>query len=107
MCTGQLAQTIPFTASGTLVGTGPGAVLRLRLDTASPPDPGTTQFSCPGGMAGIEIPNEGYSDRYGEALGQFDLPAVSGTKTVSRKATIGGIMQVSATAKFTVVAASP
>ena len=102
VCRGDLDQTIPFTASGVLVGTGPGALLRLTLYTAAPPSGGTTLVTCPGTVS-APIPNSGYSDRYGETLGQFDLPADGGTTTISRTAAIGGIMNVAATGTFTVV----
>jgi hypothetical protein len=100
-CRGDLDQTIPVTASGTLVGTGKDAVLRLTLNADAPPGGGSTVVRCPfGGFAPIQ--NEGYSDRYGETMGQFDLPASAGTTTISRRAVIGGVMNVAATGTFTV-----
>jgi hypothetical protein len=103
-CRGDLNQTIPISASGSLVGTGSDAVLRLRLNTAAPANGGSTLISCPG-AGSASIPNEGYSDRYGETLGEFDLPSAGGTTSVNRASAVGGVMNVSASGTFTVVRA--
>jgi hypothetical protein len=55
----------------------------------------------------MPVPADGFSDRYGETLGQFDLPAGGGTKTISRSAAMGGVMNVDATGTFTVVRGKP
>ena len=105
-CTGQTDQTIVVTASGTLVGTGPGALLRLTLYT--PAVPGVTlSVTCRSPFGGpatvVAIGGEGHADRYGEALGQIELPADGGSKSISRASAIGGVMNVSTVSTFTVV----
>ncbi len=104
-CKGNLDQTLPITATGTLVGTGPGAVLRLTLFTQA--QPGVTVVMTCSIMGSPPISQtlgaEGHSDRYGEALGAIELPADGGTKSIDRTAAIGGVMNVAATGTFTVV----
>lgn len=100
-CTGQIDQTLKITATGSLVGTGPSAVLRLRLST--PATPGATVKMVCSGIPNVDLPAGGYADRYGVALGEFELPAVGGTKVIDQKASLGGVMNVTATGNFTVV----
>ena len=104
LCRGNTDQTLPITVTGTLVGTGADAVLRLTI--SSPATPGVmVMVLCRGpfgGQISQSVPAEGHSDRYGEALGAFDLPAAGGTKTVSRTTAIGGVMNVAASGTFTV-----
>ena len=101
-CSGPIEQTANVTASGTVVGTGPGAVLRLKLST--PATPGVTfKLSCLG-LPIAELPAEGHTDRYGVALGEFELPADGGTKAVSGTATFSHFY-FTASANFTVARA--
>ncbi|MDQ3097718.1 MAG: hypothetical protein M3Q61_06085 [Chloroflexota bacterium] len=98
-CRGEIDQTTKVTATGTLVGTGPTAVLRLSL--ASPAVPGViVNMTCGGQVTALGA--EGHTDRYGLALGQIELPADGGSKTISRAASLGGTMNVTATGTFTV-----
>ena len=85
------------------MGTGPGAVLRLALFTPAMPGVMVNVTCTPpfGGQVTVPVGAEGHTDRYGEALGQIELPADGGSKTISRTATIGGIMNVTATGTFT------
>lgn len=102
-CSGPLDQVATISATGTLVGAGPEAVLRIVLSAPSPPG-GIVHMTCiPGG--GADIPAEGHSERFGEALAEFDLPATGSPVQVSRKASIGGIMQVAVSGTFTVTLA--
>jgi hypothetical protein len=107
-CSGQIDQKVAFTARGVLVGSGPGAILRLKLSTPAAAD-ATVAMTCrliTGAASTNSVPAQGFSDRYGEALGEFDLPADGGTKTVSRTMAIGGSsVNVTATAAFTVAKA--
>lgn len=105
ICIGTVDQTLTVTASGTLVGTGPGAVLRLTLySPATAGEMVTMTCTLPtGARTSYPVSAEGLTDRYGEALGEFELPADGGTKAINRTAAIGGIMDVAATGTFTVV----
>jgi hypothetical protein len=107
ICIGQLDQQLPITATGTVVGTGATAMLRLTLNTPAPA--GVQVFmvcTVPGGGTYSQfIGAEGHSDRYGEAMGAFELPADGGTANINRTAAIGGLMNVAATGRFTVVKA--
>jgi hypothetical protein len=108
ICRGDLDQTAPITAKGTLVGNAADGVLRLTLFT--PAEPGvkltlTCRSPLGGPVVSTEIGGEGYADRYGEALGTFDLPAAGGTTTVVHTASIGGLVTVVASANLTVVRA--
>ena len=101
-CSGPIEQTANVTASGTVVGTGPGAVLRLKLST--PATPGVTfKLSCLG-LPLVELISEAHTDRFGVALGEFELPADGGTKAVRGTATFGEI-SFTASANFTVARA--
>jgi hypothetical protein len=107
LCVGNIDQSLPITASGQLVGTGPTAVLRLTLSTPAVPGAMVT-MTCTlptGGRVTQAVSAEGHSDRYGEALGSFDLPADGGTKTINKTAAIGGVMNVAAAGTFTVTKA--
>lgn len=99
VCTGPLDQVASSTITGTLIGTGPEAVLRIVILTTSPPGEVVHMQCQPGG--GADIPAEGHAERFGEALLEFDLP-VGGTVDVSRKTAIGGIFNVTVKGTFTV-----
>ena len=100
-CSGPLDQVADVAIlRGTLVGTGPDAVLRIILSATSPPGDVVKVRCVPGG--GAEIPAEGHAERFGEALMEFDLPAAGGPTTVSKSAAIGGIFVVTVKGVFTV-----
>lgn len=107
ICKGNLDQTLPITARGAVAGTGADTVLRVTLVTASPSGQ-TVVYTCTVPGLGVStqqaLPAEGFADRYGEALGEFELPVEDGKKKdVSRTTAIGGsAMNVSATGSFTV-----
>jgi hypothetical protein len=106
LCKGQLDQTLPITAKGTLVGSSSDGTLKLTLVT--PAQPGvmvTMTCQLPGVAYDQAVSAEGYADRYGEALGQIELPAGGGTKTASKTTSFGGVMDVAASGSFTVVKA--
>ena len=103
-CRGQLDQTMQFTASRTIVGTRrEDQILRLTLHTVGTTDPGTITMTCLPGGAVIRDRAVGYSDRWGRAIGQIDLPAAGGTRSFTRSVPMGGGMTVDATATITVV----
>jgi hypothetical protein len=106
ICRGHFEQSIPFTPRGTLVGTGPTAVLRMVID--APSTDKTVILTCiiPGGAtATVPLGTSGYSERYGEALGEIELPADGGTRTITRTKAIGGVVNVATNSTFTVVKA--
>ena len=104
-CSGPLDQVAPATVTGTLVGTGPEAVLRITIRSTSPPG-GVVHMRCqPSG--GADIGAEGHAERFGEALRTFDVPAVAGTTTISKSESIGGVLQVTIKGTFTVTVADP
>jgi len=84
-CTGHVDRSFSISASGTVVGTGAGAVLRLTLDTD---DDGDHEIATSCTIAGRTYPgtdeSAGGLQEYGSRIGQFDLPAGGGTKTVTR-----------------------
>jgi hypothetical protein len=106
-CSGPLDQVAAATVTGTLVGTGDEAVMRIVIGSVSPPGDVVHMRCKPSG--GADIPAEGHVERYGEALGTFDLPAVAGPTAISKTASIGGILKVTIKGTFTValVAAPP
>jgi len=98
LCRGEIDQNTKVTATGTLVGTGPGAVLRLTL--SAPAMPGViVNVTCGGQVTALGA--EGHTDRYGLALGQIELPADGGSKAISGTFATGGL-NVTATGTFTV-----
>jgi hypothetical protein len=106
ICRGHFEQTIPFKPRGTLVGTGPTAVLRMVID--APSTDKIVNLTCilpTGATSVVPLGTSGYSERYGEALGEIELPADGGTKTFSRTKAIGGVMNVATNSTFTVVKA--
>ena len=100
-CSGPLDQIAPLTLlRGTVVGTGPDAILRIVISASSPPG-GVVHMACkPAG--GADIAAEGHAERFGEALLEFDLPAAGGTVRVSRTTAIGGVFKVTVKGTFTV-----
>jgi hypothetical protein len=108
ICKGPIDQTLPMTATGTVVGTPPSAVLRLKLYTPAVPGVMVT-LTCilPTGVRYAQaIGAEGFSDRWGEALGEIDLPTAGGTKAITKTTAIGGSQViVTAAGTFTVVKA--
>jgi hypothetical protein len=68
----------------------------------------TVILTCiiPGGAtATVPLGTSGYSERYGEALGEIELPADGGTRTITRTKAIGGVVNVATNSTFTVVKA--
>jgi hypothetical protein len=103
-CTSQVDRTFPVTVTGSLAGTGPDAVLKLTLHAPSPPGEMLT-LTCTdddGAISTIALPYTGEGDRYGFALGELDLPAAGGTKSIDRSVTVDPVT-VRATATVTVV----
>lgn len=107
LCKGQLDQTIPITATGSVVGTSPTAILKLTLHTPSSGDemvsvkcsfPGVSQTQT------ISLSGAGHSDVFGETLGEIELPADGGTKTINKTTDIGP-QNVTAGGTFTVTKA--
>jgi hypothetical protein len=102
-CTGDIDETFVFTADGTTSGTGPGAVMRLTLDTADPGDHAIHMLCTIPGIGTLPSTDEaGVSQDIGDALGEFELPASGGTKTVTHSEASQFVSQ-SATATLTVV----
>jgi hypothetical protein len=87
-CTMSIDKTYSISASGTLVGKGPGAVLRLTLATEND---GDTELPMRCSIAGktydVSDAAAGTLAEYGEMIGEFDLPADGVTNTVSRTET--------------------
>jgi len=108
ICRGQLDQTLPITARGTVVGSGTTAVLKVTLVTASPPGIEVT-YTCtfPGtGFTTTQtIGAQGFADRFGEALGEIELPAEGGTRSLGRTRDIGSGMVVTAAGTLTIARA--
>jgi hypothetical protein len=108
ICKGPVNQTLPITATGSVVGTPPSAVLRLTL--YSPAVPGvmmTLTCTLPTGASITQaLGAEGFADRWGEALGQIELPVDGGTKAINNTTAIGGSQViVTAAGTFTVTKA--
>lgn len=103
-CSGPLDQVATATVTGTLVGTGDEAVMRIVIGSVSPPGDVVHLRCKPSG--GADIGAEGHVERYGEALGTFDLPAIAGATAISKTASIGGILKVTIKGTFTVAPAA-
>jgi hypothetical protein len=83
-CNMPIDKTYSISASGTLVGKGAGAILRLTLATENDGDhelPMRCSFA--GKTYDVSDAAAGTLGEYGEMIGEFDLPADGGTKTVS------------------------
>jgi hypothetical protein len=99
-CSGGLDQVATSTVTGTLEGTGPTAVLRIVIRSASPGG-GVVHMRCvPSG--GADIAAEGHAERFGDPLATLELPAAGGTVRVSKTSSIGGVMNVTIKGTFTV-----
>jgi hypothetical protein len=105
-CTGHIDRTFPISARGTLVCAGPGAALRLTLDTIDD-GPHDIVLTCKiGDITTTSRDEAGGLPEYGSALGEFDLPTGGGTKTVTGgDPGGGGLVSEKASATFTVVRA--
>jgi hypothetical protein len=105
-CTGKIAElTVPVEVRGTLVGTGPTAVLRLTLVTPENPNSMVAMTcSVPGGSFTTPATPQAHIGFYRQTLGEFDLPAPGGTKTVTGSVTFG-VLKVNGSATFTVISA--
>ena len=104
-CTGPLDQTGTIVATGTLVGSGSEARLHVTLRATSPLGE-SVHVVCTGVGGGMELdlPAEGYLDRFGEPLAEFDLPAAGGSVAVSTTTAVGGIVDVTVDGTFVVTA---
>jgi hypothetical protein len=79
--------------------------MRIVIRSVSPPGDVVHMRCQPSG--GADIAAEGHAERFGEALGTFDLPAVAGSTTISKSKSIGGVLQVTIKGTFTVTVADP
>lgn len=100
VCTAPIDRTFPFTVAGSLVGTGPAALLKLTISAPTPPGE-TLRMTCDYGTIDFPLPGEG--NFYGFALGELELPAAGGTKSFDRSVVVGGLASVRATATVTVL----
>ncbi|HEY8825747.1 MAG TPA: hypothetical protein VIP07_12805 [Candidatus Limnocylindria bacterium] len=105
-CAGKIQpETVAVGVTGTLVGTGPGAVLRLTLVTNENPD-SMVALTCsvPGGGAfTTPATPQAHIGFYRQAVGTFDLPADGGTKAISGTVAFSSVLSIRSTATFTVV----
>ena len=95
-CTGPVDLVATSVVTGTLVGEGPEAVLRIILRSTTPAG-ASVDLVCTGLLGGSmnqTLGADGHAERFGEPLGEFDLPAAGGTVPISKTAAIGGIFQV-------------
>jgi hypothetical protein len=107
-CSGTIdEETVPITAFGTFEGVGANAKLRLTLETPTNPN-SLVALTCslPGGgtFKGPATP-QAHIGFYRQTLGEFDLPADGGTKTITGHVTISGVSNVETKTTFTVVKA--
>ena len=79
---GKLDQVVPIDLDGSLVGTGPEAVLRVTFSRPSP-STGTIVLSCPQ-VASWPFPDAAYSEFFWFVIGTVDLPAAGGTVDFDR-----------------------
>jgi len=109
-CTGKIdEQTVSINVRGTFEGVGVRALLRLTLETPANPNSLVamtclTPFGAPITEPATPQAHIGF---YRQALGEFDLPADGGTKTITGTVAVGGVLNVRATGTFTVVKAKP
>lgn len=104
-CTGPVSQQMLVSASGTLISTAAGTLLRLTLWAATPAG-ATLTYVCtsPSGTFPFQQGAQPYSERYLQAMAEFDLPAEGGMVSVVKPPlTIGGFFEVTATGNFTVL----
>ena len=103
-CTGPLDQVSTTVVTGNLVGEGDEAVLRVVMRSTSPPGQLITMHCVGlfGGASDTDLPADGYAERFGEPLGEFDLPVAGGTVPISKSAAIGGLFQVTVEGSFVV-----
>jgi hypothetical protein len=80
--TGKLDQVVPIDLEGSLIGTGPEAVLRVTFSRPSP-STGTIVLSCPQ-VASWPFPDAAYSEFFWFVIGTVDLPAAGGTVDFDR-----------------------
>jgi hypothetical protein len=102
-CIGPIDQVSTTAVTGTLVGEGAEAVLRITVRSTSPA--GTVHMTCTnlfGQVFETDLPADGHAERFGDPLAEFDLPAVGGTVPISKTAAVGGVLQVSIEGSFVV-----
>ncbi len=103
-CNGPVDLVATSVVTGTLVGEGPEAVLRITLRSTTPAG-ATVDVTCTGLLGGASTTTlgaDGHAERFGEPLGQFDLPAAGGTVNISKTAAVGGLFQVTVEGTFVV-----
>ena len=106
-CNGPVDLVATSVVTGTLVGEGPEAVLRIVLRSTTPAG-ATVDLTCTGLLGGASTTTlgaDGHAERFGEPLGQFDLPAAGGTVNISKTAAVGGVLQVTVEGAFVVTRA--
>lgn len=96
---GSLDQVVPIDLEGSLVGTGPDAVLRVTFRRPSA-STGTIVLACPD-IASWPFPDSGYSEFFWFVVGTVDLPAAGGTvawdravELLPRSGTVSGTFTV-------------
>lgn len=99
VCSAPIDRTFPVTLTGLMTGTGPAAVLKLRVNAPTPPGQ-MLRLTCDD--VTIDVPQPGEGNFYGFALGELELPAAGGTKSFDRSAVVA-LAAVRATATVTVV----
>jgi hypothetical protein len=105
-CTGQIDEkTVKVGVTGTLVGTNPGALLKLTLVTDENPN-WLVAMTCtaPGG-ATVKIPAtpQAHVGFYRQALGEFSLPADGGIEVHFRTVSVGAALSVNGLGEFNIV----
>ena len=105
-CTGQIEEkTVKVGVTGALVGTNPGAILKLSLVTDENPN-WLVAMTCtaPGG-ATVKTPAtpRAHVGFYRQALGDFTLPADGGTEVHYRTVAVGAALSVNGLGEFSIV----
>ncbi|MEO6350432.1 MAG: hypothetical protein ABIP53_07255 [Candidatus Limnocylindrales bacterium] len=85
-CTAPIDRVFPFTLTGTVVGTGPAAVLKVKINAPTPPGE-TLRLTCDGETGDGPFPDTG--NIYGLHLGELELPAAGGTASFDRRVVVG------------------
>jgi hypothetical protein len=100
-CSAPIARKFAFNLTGGVAGTGPAAVLKLKLSAPSPAND-VLHLACDG--VTIDVPQPGETDFFGFTLGEMELPAAGGTVSFDRSKVVA-LASVRATATVTVVPA--
>jgi hypothetical protein len=103
-CSGALDQVATITVyQGSLVGSGPEAMLHLVLRASSRAGQ-VIRMTCIDGQH-VDLPARGHAERFGQPLIDLVLPAVPGSYTVSKTGAVGGVFQITVRGTFTVAIA--